>query len=118
MAHHLPRLPLGISDFAKLHEAGANYLYVDKTLPLFNLLDAGNYLFLARPRRFGKSLLCSTLKYLHEGRRELYTCLAIEPLWDWTKHCFEQAAIAADHGSCQTSWQVASEYRRHRNPAV
>jgi hypothetical protein len=62
-----------------------NYLYVDKTLRLLDLLNAGKYLFLARPRRFGKSLLCSTLKYLYEGRRELYTGLGIEPLWDWTK---------------------------------
>jgi hypothetical protein len=85
MTNTLPRLPLGISDFEKLREEGANYLYVDKTLALFNLLDAGNYLFLARPRRFGKSLLCSTIKYLYEGRRELYTGLAIEPLWDWRK---------------------------------
>ncbi|MEI7901846.1 MAG: AAA family ATPase, partial [bacterium] len=85
MAHSLPRLPLGISDFAKLREAGANYLYVDKTQVLFDLLQAGNYLFLARPRRFGKSLLCSTIKYLYEGRRELYAGLAIDPLWDWSK---------------------------------
>ena len=83
MSNSLPRLPLGLSDFAKLREAGANYLYVDKTKVLFDLLQAGNYLFLARPRRFGKSLLCSTIKYLYEGRRELYTGLAIEPLWDW-----------------------------------
>jgi len=85
MPNRLPRLPLGISDFAKLREAGANYLYVDKTQVLFDLLQAGNYLFLARPRRFGKSLLCSTIKYLYEGRRELYTGLAIDPLWDWSK---------------------------------
>jgi hypothetical protein len=85
MTNRLPRLPLGISDFAKLREAGANYLYVDKTQVLFDLLQAGNYLFLARPRRFGKSLLCSTIKYLYEGRRELYTGLAIDPLWDWSK---------------------------------
>jgi hypothetical protein len=85
MANRLPRLPLGISDFAKLREAGANYLYIDKTQVLFDLLQAGNYLFLARPRRFGKSLLCSTIKYLYEGRRELYTDLAIDSLWDWSK---------------------------------
>jgi hypothetical protein len=85
MTNTLPRLPLGISDFAKLREAGANYLYVDKTRVLYDLLQAGNYLFLARPRRFGKSLFCSTIKYLYEGRRELYTGLAIEPLWDWSK---------------------------------
>ena len=85
MTNTLPRLPLGISDFAKLREEGANYLYVDKTQVLFDLLQAGNYLFLARPRRFGKSLLCSTIKYLYEGRRELYAGLAVEPLWDWRK---------------------------------
>jgi hypothetical protein len=68
-----------------LREEGANYLYVDKTRVLFDLLQASNYLFLARPRRFGKSLLCSTIKYLYEGRRELYTGLAIDPLWDWSK---------------------------------
>jgi len=85
MSIRLPRLPLGISDFAVLREEGMNYLYVDKTRALFHLLDAGKYLFLARPRRFGKSLLCSTIKYLYEGRRELYTGLAIDPLWDWSK---------------------------------
>ena len=85
MVQPLPRLPLGISDFAKFREAGQDYLYVDKTRVLFDLLQSGNYLFLARPRRFGKSLLCSTLKYLYEGRRELYTGLDIDPLWDWSK---------------------------------
>ncbi len=85
MSIPLPRLPLGISDFAVLREEGANYLYVDKTRVLFNLLDAAKYLFLARPRRFGKSLLCSTIKYLYEGRRELYAGLAIAPRWDWSK---------------------------------
>ncbi len=85
MIQPLPRLPLGISDFKVLREEGANYLYVDKTLQLLNLLNAGKYLFLARPRRFGKSLLCSTIKYLYEGRHELYSGLAIEPLWAWNK---------------------------------
>ena len=84
MAKQLSRLPLGISDFAKLREAGQNYLYVDKTARILDLLNASNYLFLARPRRFGKSLLCSTLKYLYEGRRELFAGLAIDPVWDWT----------------------------------
>ncbi len=81
----LPKLPLGLSDFAVLREEGANHLYVDKTGRILDLLNAGKYLFLARPRRFGKSLLCSTLKYLYEGRRELFAGLAIEPIWDWSK---------------------------------
>jgi hypothetical protein len=86
MVQPLPRLPLGISDFAVLREEGMNYLYVDKTLRLLDLLNAGKYIFLARPRRFGKSLLCSTIKYLYEGRREIYAGLGIEPLWDWSKN--------------------------------
>ncbi len=85
MANRLPKLPLGISDFAVLREEDHNYLYIDKTLRLLTLLNAGKYIFLARPRRFGKSLICSTLKYLYEGRRELYSGLEIEPLWDWSK---------------------------------
>jgi len=85
MDKQLPRLPLGISDFSVLREEGPNYLYVDKTERILDLLNAGKYLFLARPRRFGKSLLCSTLKYLYEGRRELFAGLAIEPVWEWTK---------------------------------
>ena len=85
MKPDLPKLPLGISDFAVLRENLGKYLYVDKTGQLFRMLDAGKYLFLARPRRFGKSLLCSTLKYLYEGRRELFGGLAIDPLWDWSK---------------------------------
>ena len=83
MNDHLPRLPLGISDFAKLRQAGVGYLYVDKTGTLLGMLQAGTYLFLARPRRFGKSLLCSTIRYLYEGRRELFSGLSIESLWDW-----------------------------------
>ncbi len=85
MKTDLPRLPLGISDFAKLREAGANYLYVDKTRLLADLLAGGNYLFLARPRRFGKSLLCSTMRCLYEGRRELFAGLAIASAWDWSR---------------------------------
>ena len=81
----LPKLPLGISDFGYLRETSAQYLYVDKTRLLSGLLNTGKYLFLARPRRFGKSLLCSTLKYLYEGRRDLFQGLAIELTWDWTK---------------------------------
>ena len=81
----LPKLPLGISDFGYLREANVPYLYVDKTRLLPELLNAGKYLFLTRPRRFGKSLICSTLKYLYEGRRDLFQGLAIEPTWDWTQ---------------------------------
>ena len=81
----MPKLPIGLSDFATIREDGAGYLYVDKTSQILKLLQAGKYLFFSRPRRFGKSLLCSTLKYLYQGRRDLFKSLDIDPIWDWSK---------------------------------
>jgi hypothetical protein len=75
-------LPIGISDFKKLIEG--NYIYVDKTEYIYKLIqEGGNYYFLSRPRRFGKSLLISTLEYLFKGERELYKGLYIEDKWNW-----------------------------------
>ena len=81
----LRKLPLGIQDFPSLREDG--YLYVDKTALVHKLVNEGRVYFLSRPRRFGKSLLCSTLAAYLEGRKELFTGLALEKLEDkWTKH--------------------------------
>ncbi|MDX2248548.1 MAG: AAA family ATPase [Bacteroidia bacterium] len=82
----MKKYPIGIQDFAKLREGG--YLYVDKTREIFELIRNGSYFFLSRPRRFGKSLLLSTLKYLFEGRRELFSDLwvAREADYDWVPH--------------------------------
>ncbi|MGE4492571.1 MAG: ATP-binding protein [Syntrophotalea sp.] len=77
----LAKLPIGIQTFAKIRED--NYLYVDKTPLIYTLIEEGNYYFLARPRRFGKSLLVSTLQALFEARKELFTGLDIEEKWDW-----------------------------------
>jgi hypothetical protein len=75
-------LPIGISDFKKLREGG--YVYVDKTEYIYRLVKEGSgYYFLSRPRRFGKSLLLSTIRYLFEGQRELYKGLYIEDKWEW-----------------------------------
>lgn len=68
------KLPIGIQDFVRLREDG--YVYVDKTEAIFGLVSTGSAYFLARPRRFGKSLLVSTLGALFEGRRDLF-----EGLW-------------------------------------
>ncbi len=73
-------------DFARIRTTGL--AYVDKTAYIHTLADGrmGNQFFLSRPRRFGKSLLCSTLQCLFEGRRELFEGLAIDSLpWDWSK---------------------------------
>ena len=79
-------LPLGVQSFAKIMEAEC--VYVDKTELIYRLVTKSmGPVFLARPRRFGKSLLCSTLAALFEGRRELFSGLAIDSLnWDWKKH--------------------------------
>jgi hypothetical protein len=79
-------LPLGVQSFSKIREAGC--VYVDKTERIYQLVtEAMGPVFLARPRRFGKSLLCSTLAALFEGRRELFSGLAIDSLdWEWKKH--------------------------------
>jgi hypothetical protein len=81
----LPRrkLPIGIQSFAKLREEGC--YYVDKTAHALQLIDSGSYYFLSRPRRFGKSLFLDTLKELFEGNQALFTGLAAETRWDWSK---------------------------------
>jgi hypothetical protein len=64
-----------------------NAVYVDKTEYVYNLTHTSKFVFLSRPRRFGKSLLSSTFEYYFEGRKELFTGLAIESLEkDWIKH--------------------------------
>lgn len=80
------KYPLGIQDFPTLIEEG--YLYVDKTEIIYNLTQSmSRYIFLSRPRRFGKSLLVSTLKAYFEGRKELFKGLAIESLEkEWTEY--------------------------------
>jgi hypothetical protein len=69
-------LPIGIQDFETLRSGG--YIYVDKTQHIAVMLRKAKYQFLSRPRRFGKSLLVSTLKALFEGKRELFKGLWIE----------------------------------------
>ena len=74
----LRKLPVGVQDFEKLREG--DFLYVDKTKYIYKLVQNGAPYFLSRPRRFGKSLLLSTLRCHWEGRRELFDGLAIEEL--------------------------------------
>lgn len=78
------KYPIGIQDFRELRTGG--YVYIDKTLEIFNLIETGKYYFLSRPRRFGKSLLISTLKYLFQGERDLFKGLWIEGKYDFQDH--------------------------------
>ena len=88
-----------IYTFENLRKGG--YSYVDKTAILKELADdsRGRQFFIARPRRFGKSLAISTLRCLFEGKSDLFKGLAIEPLWDWSK---KWPVVHLDMGSAQS----------------
>ena len=78
--------PIGIQTFSKIREG--NYLYVDKTEYVYRMThSASSYMFLSRPRRFGKSLLTSTLHSYFSGRKDLFHGLAMEKLEkEWTEY--------------------------------
>lgn len=77
--------PIGVQNFEKIRKDV--YLYVDKTALIHQLVTTGSYYFLSRPRRFGKSLLISTLEAYFQGKKELFKGLAMEQLEQkWTVH--------------------------------
>ncbi len=77
--------PIGIQNFEKIRQDG--YFYVDKTALMYRMVKTGSYYFLSRPRRFGKSLLISTLEAYFQGKKELFEGLAVEKLEkDWIKY--------------------------------
>ena len=81
----LKRFPIGVQDFARIREDGK--YYVDKTDLVYRLVSTDSYYFLSRPRRFGKSLLISTLQCYFEGRKELFEGLAIDHLeTEWKQY--------------------------------
>lgn len=77
--------PIGIQSFEKIRTGG--FVYVDKTALIYRLATSGQYCFLSRPRRFGKSLLVSTMEAYFSGRKELFEGLAMESLEkEWTEY--------------------------------
>lgn len=81
----MERYPIGSQDFKGLREGG--FVYVDKTHFIPNFIGGSKYYFLARPRRFGKSLFLSTLEYFFKGERNLFRGLAIEKYdWNWKEY--------------------------------
>ncbi len=79
----MKNLPIGIQTLVQLREK--NCVYVDKTQLVHQIVTTGAYYFLSRPRRFGKSLLISTLKELYLGNKAVFEGLWIENNWDWSK---------------------------------
>ena len=81
----LKRLPLGIQTFSEVVDRDC--LYIDKTEYIWNMIHLSKYIFLSRPRRFGKSLLVSTLQAYFEGRKDLFKGLFIETVEkEWTEY--------------------------------
>jgi hypothetical protein len=79
----MKKLPIGIQTFSEIREG--EYVYVDKTKQIHELINSGKYFFLSRPRRFGKSLTLSTIRSIYEGRKDLFEGLWIESQWDWSQ---------------------------------
>ena len=79
------KYPIGIQSFDRIRNEG--YVYVDKTALIYQLVTTGSIYFLSRPRRFGKSLLVSTLEHYFLGHKELFKGLAMELLeQDWLEY--------------------------------
>jgi hypothetical protein len=89
----MKKLPIGIQTFSHLIQQ--NYVYVDKTEKIHELITTGKYYFFARPPRFGKSLLVCTLESIFLGRKELFEGLAINRLpYDWPEHPVIKLSLA------------------------
>ena len=79
------KYPIGIQDFGEVRRGG--YVYVDKTRQMWKMVSEGKYYFLSRPRRFGKSLMVSTLEAFFAGKRELFKGLYVDGVeWDWQEY--------------------------------
>ena len=102
-------LPIGIQSFEKLRKN--NYVYVDKTPFVYDLAQTCSPYFLSRPRRFGKSLFLSTLKAYFEGKKELFTGLALEKLEkDWIEYPVIYFNFAQDGYSTDESLNANLNY--------
>ena len=115
-------LPIGIQDFEDLRRRG--FIYVDKTAFVYKLAREGKPYFLSRPRRFGKSLLLSTMEYYFLGKKELFNGLALETLEkDWIEYPVIKISFGADNYpdlECLKSQEnlILSDYEKQYNIEV
>jgi len=112
------RYPIGIQTFSEIRSR--NCFYVDKTQYVYKLANDMDYVFLSRPRRFGKSLLVSTLDAYFSGRKELFKGLAIEKLeTEWTEYPVLHFSLASaklgtvDDLNVQIRIQLERNEKRH-----
>lgn len=104
------KYPIGIQTFADIIEGG--YIYIDKTEYVWRLVSRGKYYFLSRPRRFGKSLLLSTIEAFFRGRKELFKGLYIfDRDWDWEEYpVFHLALNGQNYTSVQKLDETLNNY--------
>ncbi|MGM9835396.1 MAG: AAA family ATPase, partial [Muribaculaceae bacterium] len=90
----LKQLPVGIQTYSEIVDR--NCLYIDKTEYIYKMVNHSKYIFLSRPRRFGKSLLVSTLQAYFEGKKELFKGLYIDSVEkDWTEYPVLKFSLAS-----------------------
>ena len=104
-----------------------NFLYIDKTMYIYELLQENNMLFFARPRRFGKSMMISTLKAIYQGKKHLFENLWIYDKIDWeatarpvihldfTKVSYNSDVLSLEKGICVQLDEIAQEYNVYLN---
>ncbi len=97
----MKKLPIGIQTFREIRED--NYIYIDKTKEVLDLIDNYKYVFLSRPRRFGKSLFLDTLKETFEGNKHIFEGLYIYDRYDFPKHPVIKISWAGDLKSLQNT---------------
>ena len=104
------KLPIGIQSFEDLRKNG--YLYVDKTDIIYQLISTKTPYFLSRPRRFGKSLLMSTIEAYFLGKKELFAGLAMEALeTEWKKYPILHLDLNAEnYNSVESLERILNEY--------
>lgn len=97
----MKNLPLAITTFEKIRDKSKNYVYIDKTAIAHQLIHSGEYFFLSRPRRFGKSLFIDTLSDLFQCKKELFKGLDVYQQWDWNTS-YPVINISLNSGSFDT----------------
>ncbi len=112
----MKKLPIGLQNFKEIIQEG--YLYVDKTRQIFDLIDKGKLYFLSRPRRFGKSLTLKTLRYIFEGKKDLFKGLYIaeKTNYKWEKHPvlkFNFAAYGHEYDSDELKVSIKRDLQKH-----
>ena len=116
----MKKLPIGIQTFSKIRIG--QYCYVDKTRFVADIAnDSGEYYFLSRPRRFGKSLFPDTLNQAFSGNKEYFSGVFMTALDTWLKCTWRRDRAADSKQACQglsLGWQGVLASDIHRGPGI